>query len=77
MKKSLSAEELVAYLDKKSSQLEGDVIIQQINPFEGEGLTEISQKDALNKMYELGYQRGVIMGRKEILLDIAQLLKFD
>ena len=75
MKQSLSAEELVEYLDKKSSQLEGDVIIQQVNPFED--ITNLSQADALNKMYELGYQRGVIMGRKEILLDIVQLLKFD
>jgi hypothetical protein len=75
MKKSLSAEELVAYLDKKSSQLEGDVILQQVNPFEG--LTELSQADALNRMYEIGYHRGTIMGQKEILLDIAQLLKFE
>lgn len=75
MKKSLSAQELVAYLDKRSSQLEGDVILQQVNPFEG--LTNLSQADALNKMYEIGNQRGKLMGQKEILLDIAQLLKFD
>jgi hypothetical protein len=75
MKKSLSAEELVAYLDKKSSQLEGDVILQQVNPVEG--LTELSQADALNRMYEIGFHRGTIMGQKEILLDIALLLKFE
>lgn len=77
MKQSLSAKELVDYLDKKTAQLEGDVIIQQINPFEEEGLTEISQKDALNKMYQLGYQRGHIIGQKEILVDIATLLKVE
>jgi hypothetical protein len=75
MKKSLSAEEIVAYLDKKSSQLEGDVILQQVNPFEG--ITKLNQADALNKMYELGHHRGKLMGQREILLDIAQLLKFD
>jgi len=75
MKKSLSAQELVAYLDKRSSELEGDVILQQVNPFKG--LTNLSQSDALNKMYELGQSRGRLMGQKDILLDIALLLKFD
>lgn len=75
MKKSLSAQELVDYLDKKTAQLEGDAILQQINPFEG--LTEISDKDALNKMFEIGYKRGTIMGQKEILQDIAKLLKIE
>ena len=75
MKKSLSAQELVAYLDKRSSELEGDLILQQVNPFEG--LTNLSQSDALNKMYELGQSRGRLMGQKDILLDIALLLKFD
>jgi hypothetical protein len=75
MKKSLSAQELVAYLDKRSSQLEGDVILQQVNPFES--LSNLSQADALNKMYEIGQERGKILGRQEILLDIAKLLKSD
>jgi len=74
MKQSLSAQELVAYLDKKTAQLEGDVIIQKINHFEG--LTELSQADALNKMYEIGYHRGTIMGQKEIIIEICQLIKF-
>jgi hypothetical protein len=74
MKKLISADELVSYLDKKTAQLEGDVIIQKINPFEG--LTELSQADALNKMYEIGYHRGTIMGQKEILIEISQLIKF-
>jgi hypothetical protein len=74
MKKFISADELVAYLDKKTAQLEGDVIIQQLNPFEG--LTNLSQADALNKMYEIGFHRGTIIGQKEILIEISQLIKF-
>lgn len=75
MKQSLSAQELVDYLDKKASQLAGDVILQQVNPFEG--ISNLSQADALNKMYEIGQERGKLMGRQEILLDIATLLKSE
>jgi hypothetical protein len=28
-------------------------------------------------MYELGYQRGMIMGKKEVLLEIALMVKLD
>jgi hypothetical protein len=75
MKQSLSAQELVDYLDKKASQLSGDVILQQVNPFEG--IINLSQADALNKMYEIGQERGKLMGRQEILQDIATLLKSE
>jgi hypothetical protein len=75
MKKSLSAEEVVSYLERKTAQLEGDLILQQVNPFEE--ITELSQADALNKMYEIGQERGKLMGRQEILQDIATLLKSE
>jgi hypothetical protein len=49
--------------------------IQQVNPFEG--ISNLSQADALNKMYEIGQERGKLMGRQEILQDIATLLKSE
>ena len=75
MKKQLTAKELIDYLDKKSSQLEGDSILQQINKIDS--TENLSPAEVLNKMYELGYQRGMIMGKRDILIEIALMIKLD
>jgi hypothetical protein len=75
MKKMLTAKEIINYLDKKSSELEGDTILQQINKIDSS--ENLSPAEVLNKMYELGYQRGMIMGKKEVLLEIALMVKLD
>jgi len=75
MKKMLTAKEIINYLDKKSSELEGDTILQQVNKIDPN--ENLSPAEVLNKMYELGYQRGMIMGKKEVLLEIALLVKLD
>ena len=75
MKKQLTAKEIINYLDKKSSELEGDTILQQVNRIDHNA--NLSTADILNKMYELGYQRGMIMGKKEVLLEIALMVKID
>ena len=75
MKKQLTAKELIDYLDKKSSQLEGDSILQQVTRVDTND--NLSTADILNKMYELGYQRGMIMGKKEVLIEIALMIKLD
>ena len=75
MKKQLTAKELIDYLDKKSSQLEGDSILQQINKIDS--TENLTPAEVLNKMYELGYQRGMIMGKRDILIEIALMIKLD
>jgi len=75
MKKQLTAKEIIDYLDKKSSQLEGDSILQQVTRVDTND--NLSTADILNKMYELGYQRGMIMGKKEVLIEIALMVKLD
>ena len=75
MKKQLTAKELIAYLDKKSTELEGDSILQQVTRVDTND--NLSTADILNKMYELGYQRGMIMGNRDILIEIALMIKLD
>lgn len=75
MKKMLTAKEIINYLDKKSSELEGDSILQQVNRVDTSD--NLSTTDILNKMYEFGYQRGMIMGKKEVLIEIALMVKLD
>lgn len=75
MKKQLTAKEIINYLDKKSSELEGDSILQQVTRLETSD--NLSTADILNKMYEFGYQRGMIMGKKEVLIEIALMVKLD
>lgn len=75
MKKQLTAKELIAYLDKKSTELEGDSILQQINKIDS--TENLTPAEVLNKMYELGYQRGMIMGKRDILIEIALMIKLD
>jgi len=75
MKKQLTAKEIINYLDKKSSELEGDSILQQLTRVDTND--NLSTADILNKMYELGYQRGMIMGKKEVLIEIALMVKLD
>ena len=75
MKKQLTAKELIAYLDKKSSELEGDSILQQINRIDNNA--NLSNAEILNKMYEFGYERGKIIGKRDILIEIALMIKLD
>lgn len=74
MKMQLTAKELIEYLDKKSSELEGDSILQQLNKIE---TGTLSTAEILNKMYEFGFERGKIMGKRDILLELAQMIKID
>ena len=53
----------------------GYFILQQINKIDSS--ENLSPAEVLNKMYELGYQRGMIMGKKEVLLEIALMVKLD
>jgi hypothetical protein len=75
MKKMLTAKELIDYLDKKTSELEGDCILQQINKIDSN--ENLSPAEIINKMYELGYQRGMIFGKRDILVDIGNMMKVD
>jgi hypothetical protein len=75
MKKQLTAKELIAYLDKKSSELEGDSILQQMNRVDTNA--NLSTAEILNKMYEFGYERGKIIGKRDILIEIALMIKLD
>ena len=48
---------------------------QQINKIDS--TENLTPAEVLNKMYELGYQRGMIMGKRDILIEIALMIKLD
>lgn len=75
MKKEISLKELVNYLDKKSSEIEGESILAQMDRIET--TMNITTTEILNKMYEMGFKRGKIIGKRDALLDFATFLNFD
>jgi hypothetical protein len=75
MKKQITLKELVDYLDKKSSEIEGESILAQMDRID----TTINNTttEILNKMYEMGFKRGKIIGKRDALLDLATFLNID
>jgi hypothetical protein len=69
MKQMLTAQELVSYLDKKTAELEGTIMIKQLFPIES---TKVDKHEA----FEHGFQIGKLQGQRDVLLEIALLLKF-
>jgi hypothetical protein len=76
MKKQITLKELVDYLDKKSSEVEGESILAQMDRIDTNNAT-ITTTEILNKMYELGYKRGKIIGKRDALVDLATFLNMD
>jgi hypothetical protein len=72
MKKNITLKELVDYLDKKSSEIEGESILAQVDRIETN--TNATTSEILNKMYDLGFSRGKIIGKRDALLDFATFL---
>jgi hypothetical protein len=76
MKKEITLKELVNYLDKKSSEVEGESILAQMDRIDTNNAT-ITTTEILNKMYEFGYKRGKIIGKRDALVDLATFLNID
>ena len=74
MKREISIKELVDYLDKKSSEIEGESILAQVDRIETS--SNYTTTEILNKMYDMGYKRGKIIGKRDALLDFASFLNF-
>jgi hypothetical protein len=74
MKREITIKELVDYLDKKSSEIEGESILAQVDRIETS--SNYTTSEILNKMYDMGYNRGRIIGKRDALLDFATFLNF-
>ena len=75
MKKQVTMQELVDYLDKKSSEIEGEVILAQMDRVDT--TQNLNMSEVLNKMYMQGYKRGHIIGKRDALFDFATWLKIS
>jgi hypothetical protein len=69
MKQILTARELINYLDKKTAELEGTIMIKQLFPID-------SNKVDKQEAFEHGIQIGKLQGQRDVLLELALLLKF-
>lgn len=72
MKREITLKELVNYLDKKSSEIEGESILAQMDRIET--TMNITTTEILNKMYDMGFKRGKIIGKRDALIDLANFL---
>ena len=63
----LTAKELVSYLDKKTAELEGTIMIKELFPIESSKIDKQS--------FEHGFQIGKLQGQRDVLLELALLLK--
>ena len=75
MRKEITLKQLVNYLDKKSSEIEGESILIQMD--REEATMNISTTEILNKMYDMGFKRGKLIGKRDALLDLATFLNID
>jgi hypothetical protein len=69
MRQMLTARELITYLDKKTAELEGTIMIKQLFPID-------SNKVDKQEAFEHGIQVGKLQGQRDVLLELALLLKF-
>ena len=72
MRKNITLKELIDYLDKKSSEIEGESILAQVDRIETS--SNYTTSEILNKMYDMGYKRGQIIGKRDALFDFATFL---
>jgi len=75
MRKEITLKQLVDYLDKKSSEIEGESILAQMDRLEA--TMNITTTEILNKMYDMGFKRGKIIGKRDALVDLASFLNID
>ena len=75
MRKEITLKQLVDYLDKKSSEIEGESILAQMDRLDA--TMNITTTEILNKMYDMGFKRGKIIGKRDALVDLATFLKMD
>ena len=75
MRKEITLKQLVNYLDKKSSEIEGESILIQMD--REETTMNITTTEILNKMYDMGFKRGKIIGKRDALVDLALFLNID
>lgn len=69
MKPMLTAEELVSYLDKKTAELEGAIMINELYPVD-------SNKADIQDIFDCGVKIGKLKGQRDVLMELALLLKF-
>ena len=59
MRKEITLKQLVDYLDKKSSEIEGESILTQLDRIES--TIDISTTEILNKMYDMGFKIKILL----------------
>jgi hypothetical protein len=69
MKQMLTAQELVSYLDKKTAELEGTIMIKELYPIDS---NKVDKKEA----FDHGFEIGKLKGQRDVLMELALLLKF-
>ena len=67
MKETLTAKEIVDYLDKKSSEIEGTIMIKELYPIDCYGCNK-------HEAFHLGIDIGKLQGQRDILIDLIKLL---
>ena len=75
MKKELKAEVIIPWLEKKTAELEGTAILSQTDYIKSDEKYSLDQ--ILNKIYHNGYNKGYVLGARDILVDIVNMLKSD
>jgi flagellar biosynthesis/type III secretory pathway protein FliH len=73
MKKELKAVDIIPWLEKKTAELEGTAILSQTDYIKSD--EKYSLEEILNKMYQNGYNKGYVLGARDILVDISNMLK--
>ena len=68
MKKTLTAKEFIDFLDKKTAELEGTIIIKELYPIDPE-------KADKNQAFKHGLDIGRLQGQRDVLIELALLLK--
>jgi hypothetical protein len=69
MKQMLTAKELIHYLDKKTAELEGTIMIKELYPIIQDNVTK-------DEAFKHGFDIGKLQGQRDVLLELALLLKF-
>jgi len=69
MKTALTAKELVSYLDKKSAELEGSIMIKELYPIPIND-SNVNKQEAFNH----GFEIGKLQGQRDVLLELALLI---
>ena len=70
MKREITAKEFVNFLDKKTAELDGTIILKELYPI------DIEKADK-NEVFKHGLSIGRLRGQRDVLVELALLLKLN